>query len=35
VVIRSAVLTDAEVRVVPRRGPNAPSDGVGALLRWD
>lgn len=32
--IRAATGTGAEVRIVPSTGPNGPSDGVGAILRY-
>ena len=35
IAIRAALLTDAEVRIVPGAGPNAPAAGLGALLRWN
>jgi Bacterial archaeo-eukaryotic release factor family 2 len=34
VAVRSAVLTDAEIRVVPGHGPNAPDGGLGGTTRW-
>ncbi len=34
VALRAALLTGAGVRIVPGSGPNAPSDGVGAILRF-
>lgn len=34
VLVRAALLTGADVRVVPATHPSAPPDGVGALLRF-
>jgi hypothetical protein len=32
--VRSALLADAHVRVVPADAPDAPVEGIGALCRF-
>jgi hypothetical protein len=34
VAVRAALLTDADICVIPRRNPDAPADGLGAICRY-